>query len=334
MSSFSKSTVETCIKLRDELHDILKCNYCNKLLQSARTLNCPHHVCESCAIKQSSNEGSCIHCNSGYFTKDVTNNVSINSIIGIFHDLSSTITKAANLMNIKISPIDKDEKESDEEDQQSEQEYENTSRKRKLSPNNNQDIIEPKLKKLKLNTNPIDTSISTDNNIFIPTEICMTGYDKNTHSKFESYAKHLGITLNKRWKVASTQMLISKYNVFDGKPNVTFKVLASILVDIPVVKQAYLEDSYEENKILDYNKYICNYQRIDNSNGMFKGLKILFATTNMPTAKLKTLLTLGKATILETKNEINNKNIKEKENRIMICSHDIEYSQARQSSKD
>eukprot|EP01084_Bolivina_argentea_P088110 159080_1 len=295
MSSFSKSTIQACVKLRDELYEILKCTYCNKLLKSARTLNCSHHVCESCAVKQLSNEDSCINCNCTYFTKDITNNVSINNIIEVFHNLSKSIETAANIFDIETSPINNNQKEEQESESESESQSDsneelncnNKSRKRKsfLNTNENQEIDLPKAKKRKLNN---------VNNIFQPKEICMTGFDDNRQKLFETYANKFGIIFSKKWKIGATDMLISKYNAIDGSPNVTFKGLASILCGIPIVKQCYLEDSYNKGEILDHNKYICNYKRVCNNNGLFKGLNILFATTDMPTARLKTLLTLGK----------------------------------------
>ena len=109
-----------------------------------------------------------------------------------------------------------------------------------------------------------------------PAKICITGYDTATTAKFKEYAEALGIELSSKWAVGSTDILISKSNIQNGKPHITFKVLASILRNIPVVKESFLEDSYESGRILDHQKYICNYRRVENEQ-LFGGLSILFA---------------------------------------------------------
>merc|ERR1712113_262220 len=128
-----------------------------------------------------------------------------------------------------------------------------------------------------------------DDDYWVPTQICITGYDKPTTARFEEFAKSLDIELNKKWSIHSTDMLISKSIITNHKPNITFKVLASILCNIPVVRENFLENSYEQKKILDHRKYICNYRRVGYQ-GLFEKYSILFATTNMPTERLRTLL--------------------------------------------
>ena len=172
-----------------------------------------------------------------------------------------------------------------------------------------------------------------DDNYWIPSQICITGYDKPTTAKFEGYANALNIELNKKWSIGSTDMLISKSIITNNKPQITFKVLASILCNIPVVRENFLENSFEQKKILDHRKFICNYRRVGNQ-GLFSKYSILFATTNMPTERLRTLLTLGKAKVLETKEQINNKDKSLFDTRIMICAHETEPHQAKQLSEE
>ena len=120
---------------------------------------------------------------------------------------------------------------------------------------------------------------------------------------------------------------------FVQKPHITFKVLASILRNIPVVKESFLEDSYESGRILDFNKYICNYRRVGDYR-LFKGLSILFATTTMPTERLRNLLNLGGANVLQREEDLRDKDPTKFGHRIMICMHETEPHRAKQLSKE
>merc|ERR1711951_95368 len=103
--------------------------------------------------------------------------------------------------------------------------------------------------------------------------------------------------------------------------------------NIPVVKESFLEESYERGKILDPMKYICNYRRVGDHR-LFQGLSILFATTTMPTERLRILLNLGSANVLQSQSELKDKDPSKFNERIMICMHETEAHRARQLSKE
>ena len=57
-----------------------------------------------------------------------------------------------------------------------------------------------------------------EESFWTPNQICITGYDKTTTAKFAKYANALGIELSNKWSVQSTDILISKSNIQNGKP--------------------------------------------------------------------------------------------------------------------
>jgi len=350
----------------------LKCNYCDNILQKARTLNCTHHVCESCAIQQQNEHGTCKHCMCTYYSKDITNNVVVNNLVETFHDLASHIEGAAQLLGVEtgtdgkykaeLSEDDYSEEEGDEEvdsvngkrmEMDGDSDHDDDHKVRECDRNGpslmDQDfenVHSPNAKQQNIgdptNQNEgngrdqlvMDQSVEVEEEpCWTPTQICMTGYDKATTAKFAEYTKALGIELSSKWSIDSTDILISKSNIQNGKPQITFKVLASILRNIPVVKESFLEDSYEEGRILDFNKYICNYRRVGDHR-LFEGLSILFATTSMPVERLRILLNLGNANVLQREEDLQDKDPSKFNERIMICMHETETHRARQLSKE
>eukprot|EP01083_Nonionella_stella_P012828 36228_1 len=365
MAFFSADTVTALIKLRDELANTLKCHYCQSVLHQPRTLNCPHHVCKHCANQQLMNEGSCRSCNCCYYKKEITNNICISNIVDTFHDLAKTIDKAANVMHITTNntytPIPNHDDHassssaSDDPDQEHQNQTETTSnpwikstkisdrkRKRRMSMDEDTEFDadiegEPKAKKRKISPEDeiIPEPAKEEDEYEIPSVICLTGYDAENTARFAEYISFLDMEFTKKWKAQETDILITKSDVMNHKPELTFKVLASILCGIPVVRESFVEDSYEAKKVVDYSKYVCNYRRVDQTQyGLFEGLNVLFATTNMPNGKLKILLELGKANILQTQEEIDDKDRSKMNERIMICAHETEGFQARQLSKE
>ena len=317
MAALTVPAVGKLLSLRAELEETLKCNFCDNILQKARTLNCPHHVCESCAVKQQTDHGTCRHCMCSYYRKDITSNVVVNNIVETFHDLASNIERAAQLEEMETDGKYKaqisEEEYSEDEGENQENGGNHNNRKRKRSRSLDGDSENglnghcPSAKKRKL-SHPLDDRYDSnalnavtppfpedaagevgglnptektpeekeESPFWTPTQICITGYDAATTAKFQEYAEALGIELSSKWTVGSTDILISKSNIQNGKPHITFKVLASILRNIPVVKESFLEDSYESGRILDHQKYICNYRRVENEQ-LFGGLSILFA---------------------------------------------------------
>merc|ERR1712129_569177 len=93
-----------------------------------------------------------------------------------------------------------------------------------------------------------------------------------------------------------------------------------------VVKEDFLRDSNDANCILDWRKYICNYQRVRQpENGLFGGMGVRFGQTNMKVHRLTTLLKLGKAHIC---GEDIDKENEEKMEKILICQNEIDLDEA------
>jgi len=372
MSSLTVTAVEKLLALRSELEETLKCNFCGEILQNARTLNCPHHMCAHCAVQQQTDSGMCSHCMCSFYKKDIANNIVVNNIVDTFHDLAANIERAAQLMDVQTDGkyhAEPSEEESTEEEpddvdggddsngsngESAELRETENSRKRKRTASFeavSESDHGPSPKKRRLSHDPDSgggaetdgdgdgdgdgghPQDSEEEKYWVPTRICVSGYDKAATAKLKGYAAALDISLTTNWSYGATDITITKTHIQDGSPLIGFKVLASILRNIPVVRASFLEDSYERRRVLDYTKYLCNYRRVGNHR-LFEGLGILFATTKMPTKRLRTLVMLGGASVLGSEEELHDKDPAKLDRRLMICMHETEEVQARQLSKE
>eukprot|EP01084_Bolivina_argentea_P279797 478386_1 len=150
------------------------------------------------------------------------------------------------------------------------------------------------------------------------TVICITGFDKQTISKYETYATKLGLKIG---NIAKMDFLVAGCGNTNTRPNPTFKVLIAILKNIPIVKVKFLEDSYKKQRILDFHQYLCSYRKTWRKS-LFKGYNVMFSQTKISN-KLKALIRIGGGEILALDETSSKK-------RILICSSDTTYDEAQQ----
>ncbi|ETO24356.1 hypothetical protein RFI_12800 [Reticulomyxa filosa] len=163
--------------------------------------------------------------------------------------------------------------------------------------------------------NDNEDEVSGNNTLMNPKIICGCNLSAEIFDEMKAKAESLGIQLTRKWGYGRTDMMLFSHDSSLIKLPSHHKVHASII--------SVLDDSHAKGCIVDYKNYLCNYRQIPKEYGkkFFGNYEVRFDQISTQTLRLKLLLTLGGATIIESeqanKETSNSQNVKQV--KILLC---------------
>ena len=232
---------------------------------TASTVNCSHHLCEICANEQMREYSKCVICNGSYTKKDIRQNKVLCNVINTFHEIQAQIDKVKQL---EIDWV------------------------------NAKSGKETKINKRNNDSNMDDSDDDSDDMKCEPIEAAVTGFDKSEIQELMELGEPLNLKITKKWSAVSTKIVIANCNMNSLKPDMSFKIYASILARMPILHKDILYKSTDKYYSIDNIKdeYYCKYRKMG-INNLFDGYHMLLVNTGFSDVKLKGLCELGGAVV-------------------------------------